>query len=67
VSTTRRLDVRVSQVVNKVIVKVDLEQLCDPLSSEPLLLTHEHKSDNNPVSVDVHSGVKNSDPVGDVT
>jgi hypothetical protein len=39
VSTTRRLDVGVRQVVDRVVVKVNLEQLCDPLSREPLLLT----------------------------
>jgi hypothetical protein len=53
--------------VDRVVVKINLEQLCDPLSSEPLLLTHEHKSDRELVSVDVHNGVEDSDPVGDVT
>jgi hypothetical protein len=37
------------------------------LSSEPLLLTHKHEPDSNPVSVNVHSGVEHSDPVGDVS
>jgi hypothetical protein len=67
VSTTRRLDVRVSRVVNRVIVKVNLEQLSYPLSSEPLLLTHENEPEREPVSLDVHSGVENLYPVGNVT
>jgi hypothetical protein len=50
VGTTRRLDVRVSQVVNRVVVKVNLEQLSYPLSGEPLLLTREHEPDREPVS-----------------
>jgi hypothetical protein len=66
VSTTRRLDVRVSKVVDRVVVKVNLEQLDDPLSSKPLLMTHEHNPDSDPVSVDIHSGIENSDPVGGV-
>jgi hypothetical protein len=64
---TRRLDVRVSQVVDRVVVKINLEQLCNPLSSELLLLAHEHKSDRELGNIDVHSGVEDSDPVGDVT
>jgi hypothetical protein len=67
VNTTTRLDVGVSQVVDRVVMKVNLEQLCNPLSSEPLLLTYEHEPDSNPVSVDVHHGVEDSDPDGDVT
>jgi hypothetical protein len=65
--STRRLDVRVSQVVNRIVVKVNLEQLFYPLSGEPLLLTHENEPDRETVSLDVHSGVENSYPVGDVT
>jgi hypothetical protein len=64
---TRRLDIGVRQVVDRIIMKINLEWLCDPLSSEPLLLTHEHEPDSDPVSVDVHSGVEHSDPVGDVS
>jgi hypothetical protein len=64
---TRRLDVRVSQVVNRVVVKVNLEQLSYPLSGEPLLLTQEHEPDREPASLDVHSGVEHSYPVWDVT
>jgi hypothetical protein len=67
VSTTRRLDVRVGQVVNRVVVKVNLKQLCNPLSVEPLLLTHKHELGRESVSLDVHSGVEDSYPVGDVT
>jgi hypothetical protein len=67
VCTTRRLDVGVRQVVDRIIVKINLERLCNPLSSESLLLTHEHEPDSDPISVDVHSGVEHSDPVGDVS
>jgi hypothetical protein len=47
-------------------MKINLEWLYDPLSSKPLLLTHKHEPDSNPVSIDVHSGIENSDPDGDV-
>jgi hypothetical protein len=30
-------------------------------------VTHEHETDSNPVSDNVHSGVENSNPVGYVT
>jgi hypothetical protein len=53
--------------VNRVAVKVNLEQLSYPLSGEPLLLTHEHEPDREPVSLDVHNGVENSYLVRDVT
>jgi hypothetical protein len=45
VSMMRSLDVKVSQVVDRVVLESYPKQLCDPLSSEPLLLTHEHELD----------------------
>jgi hypothetical protein len=52
---TRRLDVRVSQVVNRVVVKVNLEQLSYPLSGEPLLLTHEHEPERESQSASTYT------------
>jgi hypothetical protein len=62
-----RLDVRVGQVVNRVIVKVNLKQLCYPLFGEPLLLTHKHEPDGESISVYVNSGIEHPNLVGDVT
>jgi hypothetical protein len=55
VSTTRRLDIGVGQVVNRVIMQINLKQLGKPLSSKSLPLTHKHEPNEQPVSIHVDS------------